>query len=402
MSKHVFVNHSLLKRQKACEKRNRQQSNYASYNCFLILIAAIPVAIVAFLNWTIDPLDIFKTPNYWQLNHEKPRKDNNDRLFKAVDVIRLQPEIIIGGSSRTKQGINPDYLPIGSEKAYNLAIDGPNFYEISRYIEHAIHNQPDLKQIILGLDFFMFNKNLQNQPTFENSRLEKKQMSVEDLVNSLFSIDVLNYSLETIKASRNSPKTIEEEYGDNGFMPNRNFDNGETVWRFEQSIKLYFKLHSNYQFSQSYWNDFKQIVQLCQENDIDLKVFISPAHATQWESIDATGKWSIFEQWKREIVQLTPVWDFSGYHSISTEKITERMKYYADNSHYGEQVGNLIINRIFNHNLESVPADFGILVTSQNIESHLANIRRQKETWRTNNPEEMRLVEQLRKESTAN
>ena len=42
-------------------------------------------------------------------------------------------------------------------------------------------------------------------------------------------------------------------------------------------------------FSQQYWSDFVKIVELCRQNKIDLKVFISPAHATQWESIK--GNW---------------------------------------------------------------------------------------------------------------
>ena len=378
--------------------KNKQKAvKFSNYIYSLLGVSSFTLLFAGLFNWFIDPQDIFKSPIITKINHEKVSKDNNDRLFKAVDIIRLQPKNVIMGSSRTKQGIDPDFLALQQEtNYYNLAINGPNFYEVRRYIEHAIYNQPDLDRIILGVDFFMFNQNLNNQPTFSNVRLEKNHLIVEDVVKNLFSLDVVNNSIETIKASQKSPETINFDYGDNGFMPNQNIDNGKDIWRFHESIELYFKLHSDYQFSRSYFNNFKQLVELCKKNGIDLIVFISPAHATHWESIDATNKWSVFEQWKRELVEITPVWDFSGYNSITTEAISKRMSHYIDNSHYSPEVGNLILNRIFSFKLETVPTDFGIFITPENIEKHLSNIRLQRERWRQSNKREIDLVRNIK------
>ena len=379
------------------QKNQQKAVNFAFYLYTLIGISTFSLLFAGFFNWFIDPQDIFKSAVIGKINHEKVNKDNNDRLFKAVDIIRLQPENIIMGSSRTKQGIDPTLLALkGETNYYNLAINGPNFYEVKRYIEHAIYNQPNLEQIILGVDFFMFNQNLDNQLTFSNDRLEKRHLIVEDVVKNIFSLDVVNNSIETVRASQNSPETVNLDYGDDGFMPNRNFDNGKDIWRFHESIKLYFELHSDYQFSRSYFNNFKQLVELCKKNGIDLIVFISPAHATHWESIDATNKWLVFEQWKRELVKITPVWDFSGYNSITTEAISNQMSHYIDNSHYSPEVGSLILNRIFSSELKTVPIDFGIFITSENIEEHLFKIRLQRSKWRENNKQEVDLVRRIK------
>ena len=258
-----------------------------------------------------------------------------------------------------------------------------------------IANQPDIQQVILGIDFFMFNASLQNQPSFEDKRIGKKYIIPSDVINALFSLDTFNISRETIAASL---KTGEPNnfYGENGFMPNRKADDGATEWRFEQSIKLYFELHSGYQFSQQYWSDFVKIVELCRQNNIDLKVFISPAHATQWESIKVTSKWDTFEQWKRELVKVTPVWDFSGFNSVTTENIKPKMNNYVDNSHYSPNIGNLILNRIFGHQSESIPKDFGVLLTADNLEQHLSQIRSDRLLWIKNNPEEVKLVKETK------
>lgn len=374
----------------------KKQRRFTRYSLIFFTATFLPMLSVGLFNWSIDPYDLFNTPNFLGVNHEKVKKDNNDRLFKAVDITRLKPKIILMGSSRTKQGLNPEHPALKDDNpAYNLAINGPNFYEVRRYIEHAIANQPDLQQIILGVDFFMFNANLANQPSFEEKRLGKNNIIIKDAVNALFSLDTFNVSRETIDASL---KTADENnnYGENGFMPNRNADNGATEWRFQQSIKLYFELHSDYQFSQQYWSDFVKIVELCRQNNIDLKVFISPAHATQWEAIEVTGRWDVFEQWKRQLVEITPVWDFSGFNSITTESIKPQMNNYVDNSHYSPEIGNLIIDRLFDYKSDTIPQDFGVLLAKDNLEQHLKKIERDRTLWIKNNPEEAKLVRDIK------
>ncbi|GAB4229764.1 MAG: hypothetical protein Kow0049_11380 [Stanieria sp.] len=387
--------YSTIKSAQAIKKNHK----FYIYNICFFSIISLPIISVGLWNWLIDPYDLFDTPNFLGINHEKIKKDNNDRLFKAADIIRIKPKIILVGSSRTKQGLDPEHPVFNNQSSvYNLAINGPNFYEVRRYIEHAVANQPDLKEIVLGIDFFMFNDRLANRPSFSEQRLEKKQLLYSDVINALFSLDTFNISQKTIDASQQEPD-LNNNYGENGFMPNRNANDGKTDWRFEQSINLYFTIHSNYQFSEKYWSDFVKLVELCQQNNIELKVFISPAHATDFESIRLTQQWTTFEQWKRKLVQLTPVWDFSGYNSITTEAIAPKMKNYVDNSHYTPQVGNLILNRIFDYQTEQVPKDFGVLITTQNIEQHLAQIRSDREIWISNHPEEVQLVQQLKAQS---
>ncbi len=156
--------------------------------------------------------------------------------------------------------------------------------------------------------------------------------------------------------------------------------------------------YQKYQLSTEFLNDLKDIVETCQKINIDLKIFISPSHASQWESIRTVGLWSAFEDWKREIVKITPVWNFYGSNTITTEPITNNMKNYWDSSHYRKEVGDLVINRLFDYQNEIVPKDFGVLITESNIESHLQKIRDQQEFWGNNNPDVVQLVEKLKPE----
>lgn len=374
---------------------NPTAKQYLRFNWVFLFFASVPLLSVALLNVAIDPYDVFKSPDFLGLNHSKIKKDNNDRLYKATDIIRIKPITVLIGSSRTKQGLDPTHPALKKyQPVYNLALNGPNFYEQLRYLQHAIANQKNLKEVVLGVDFFMFNSSLMNQPTFSEERLEKRSISLQDVINSTLSLDVFSTSLQTVDASLQEPNK-NDNYGENGFMPNLKLKGNETEWRFTSGINLYFKLHSSYQLSDKYMSDFKHFVELCHQRGIQLKIFISPSHATQWEAIRATGRWQTFEQWKREIVKIAPVWDFSGYNSITTEPLSSQMKNYADNSHYTKKIGDLVLNRIFSYRQDTVPKDFGILVTSENIETHLAKIRQDRESWAKRQPDEVKLVKDL-------
>ena len=101
-------------------------------------------------------------------------------------------------------------------------------------------------------------------------------------------------------------------------------------------------------------------------------------------------------------MKIAPVWSFSGYNSITTEPISDNMKNYIDPSHYRSEVGDLIINRLQKHQQEKVPNDFGILLTSDNVEFHLKKVRADREAWAVKNPEEVNLVKALRINHTEN
>ena len=185
-------------------------------------------------------------------------------------------------------------------------------------------------------------------------------------------------------------------------MPELNIDPEKIPHRFNRLIGHYVKERfAKYQLSAQFLDEVKKIVDLSQKNQIKLILFISPSHATHWEAMKRKDKWSTFEGWKRELVKITPVFDFSGYNSITSESIHNNMENYTENSHYTPKVGNLILNRILSYKEEEVPEDFGILINSENIESHLEKIRQDREIWAKNSPNEVNLVKEIKQQYDA-
>jgi len=70
---------------------------------------------------------------------------------------------------------------------------------------------------------------------------------------------------------------------------------------------------------------------------------------------------------ERELTEMAPVWDFSGYNSITSKSISIQNR-----TALSQKVGDLVLNRLFHYQEATVPADFGTLITPANVEAHLA------------------------------
>jgi len=76
--------------------------------------------------------------------------------------------------------------------------------------------------------------------------------------------------------------------------------------------------------------------------------------------------------------KITNYIDFTGHNSITTNKDN-----YWDSSHLRVEVTKPLMARVFNDQAHA-PKDFGVLVTKENIETHLKNLRNQIESFDLN------------------
>jgi len=373
---------------------------WIGFNLLFGFSIAVPLLMVSGFNFLIDPYGVYNEFFILrELNYYKPKKEDNDRLYKSIEILHLKPNTILLGSSRVKRGLDPDHPALQSfTPVYNLGLNGANIYELRRYLEHTLVNNPRLKQVILGLDFFTFDRHISNQPGFAEYRLEKKHISWKDIINTTLSLETLAGSYETIEANFETPKS---QYlsAHKGFLPYFKIEDGNTKIRFQGSTKLFFIEHQNYQLSEKYMEDLKIIIQLCKRNKINLIVFISPVHAIRLQSIYASGKWSIFEEWKRQVVDLMgSVWDFSDHNSVNQEPLSETMNHYVDDSHYTKPIGDWVLNRILSYQEDEVPSDFGVLLTRDNLEGVLEQNRYHREEWGKKNHQYVNFVQSIQED----
>jgi hypothetical protein len=248
----------------------------------------------------------------------------------------------------------------------------------------------------------MFNAKEKTNATFEPELVGRKVNFLDYLSTTLVSMDGLVDSFSTVSTSRRQP--LREEFRANGYRPGK-----FVFYKVQDYKKLHYytnfiflsalprpiKYYADISLDDGVFADFESFLEICTEHHLDCRLYMNPAHSSlEGEGLRAAGKWEMFETWKRRIAQIAdshqiPLWDFSGYNTVTTEPVATPMKYYWDSSHFTELVGNWIVARVMNEADASIPADFGRLVTIANIDAHLSEIRANRERYATSHPAEV-------------
>lgn len=378
-------------------------------------MATAIITIVSF-NWFMNPYGFYHSLEIKGINKFKSISAGKLRMANAWNIYKQKPNCIILGSSRSIYGLNSNHPGWDCQEVYNLAHHGTNMYETLRYFQHA-HALEAQKRVVLGLDFLMFNAFDQKgkQGFDESSFITTANGNINSQFSSykkflmLGSIDTLNDSIQIL-------------FNENDLEANQNLEKIQLLGGLRKLFrkvekkhmnKTWYKRPHNYQFfapetGQSSFDNLRKLLDIAYRDKIDLRMLISPSHARLWEALHAVGLWSKFEQWKREVVTINeqqakkygkqpfPLWDFSGYNAYTTETITDNMKWYWESSHYKQELGNIVLNSVFE---AKIAEDFGVLINAKNIDKHLADIRIKQQQYRKSHPIDAAEVKKLAEET---
>ena len=380
------------------------------------LACVVLAAIVAAFNAVMDPYLVIGTPRIAHLNAYKPAVDTQERLMKAYDVLRARPSTLILGTSRVDLGLddqNPAW-PADNRPVYNLGLVGAGLYTSYRYLQHVI-SQQKLTLVVLGLDFeFFLTIPMAGHPTdteFEarfsvtrdgGTNNGWRAQRVRDSLKATLSFDALADSAATLTENiKQSPSDFAAGIVPDGYyrrMVEAVGSYGIFAMRNVMSVHDF----SNQHINALVMNDLRAILDFCRSHNTPLILIINPVHADMLEMLDTLGYWETFETWKRDVLGVAAeygstavsLWDFTAYDAYSTETVpTDRqlMTLFWDPSHYRRALGDMIISRIFT----SGNPHFGTLLTPQNIDSHLADIRHEQLVYRASHHADVRRVRQL-------
>ncbi|MEA3133504.1 MAG: hypothetical protein QOG17_1350 [Gammaproteobacteria bacterium] len=151
---------------------------------------------------------------------------------------------------------------------------------------------------------------------------------------------------------------------------------------------------------------FRFMIRQAHANGTDLRLFMTPTLPSVRHLFTALGLSERYEFWQKELVRINeeeaaragrkplPLWDFSDANAITREIVPASadltpMHWYWEFSHYRLRTGDLILDRIFGYNSPEriMPADFGVRLTGENINAHLAHSRAGIVDWGVQNPE---------------
>ena len=366
-----------------------------------VLLIVIIFLLIAAFNLIVDPYGLYYIINSKGFNTIKPAilKYKRGRVHRAYAIQRICPKTIVLGSSRAAN-LNNGHPSWRFKPVYNVSLPGAGIHETMYYFQYA-HAVTPLRQIVLFIDFFLFNIYLNSYFDLNDRILaiiaqsqHINKFNHDVIYDALFSWNAVNASVNTIQRNRSKflLRTAQTS------TPNRNCLHSKFLERENIFINNKWRF-KNYEIidpetSVSTYNYYRTILKICHCDHIDMRVLISPIHARLCEVIIASGLWQKFEEWKRMLVNINeeeasqvgaqsfPLWDFSGYNSITTEPVPllsdcdSKMLWYNDPSHFNRKLGDIILDRIFGHvnPNRSAPDDFGVLITSENIEQHIEKI----------------------------
>lgn len=376
------------------------------------LASLLLTAALAGFNYRVDPYAIYQE----YLNDGTPIRVMNERIFKTVKLARTHSDVVFIGSSRTDIGIGREQPALASKQLSNLATFGQPILETRRLFELAVREGKP-HTVVIGLDFFAFNTLFAPPSDYvEDNYTALRPASL------LLSVSTLTDSLS--KYRHPLPVTGDCCYA-NGFrLANDSaYLSGKYHHYFAASERMYlmekylpypqcaFAFTPAGNEHQSSLADLRAIFELAQQQKIDLRLFISPSHARQWETLAAAGLWKDWEYWKQQLIALNeqtaaqtgkpafPLWDFSGYDAVSSEDLPDEetsglMKNYSDSSHYVPALGQRIIARLFGAN-----DNWGLTLNHDNLSNHLAQIRQARQQYRATHPRDIAEIETLARET---
>ena len=377
--------------------------NHIKFLIIFFLSVSQVFLLIAIINWWVDPYGIFHTEEY---NPQKPIWMSKQlRLAKAYKLKKLKPKGIVMGTSSSLLGIDPDHpgWNKNTQPRYNLGLPGANPYEILRYFQLSQAVSPP-KQILIGLDFVVFNRFYPLSDDFNESHMVvPKEGGLQGHLH--YNIEQTLLSLSAIKASqkklfyrgKGTHFSNGREFAE---ITNSQLKNNRLILMASAAsyvpkllfpppshrFCLYDETGGNYNFLY-----LRKILEISKENRTDLRLFIQPKHVYLLEVLKILGMMEDYENWQKELITLVddvnkeypgshtfPLWNFGGYNSVTMAEIppaedpNSSMFWYLDVGHYKKDLGDLVQDRVFSLNQagRKVPEDFGVLINSVNIDLH--------------------------------
>lgn len=378
------------------------------------------------LNYWVDPYGLYRP---YSEGNWKPNGATQGELVKPYLVLKHSPRTLILGNSRAEVGFDPEDTawPESAQPIYNLALPGTGIRVARRLFEHVLAAAHPPKTIVLGVDFmdFLVSPDISNKwepeiihrllitPDGQINHRRWLQMMLDGAI-TLASLNAVLHSIDTV---RMHGRTEVAHLTATGFNPMHDYSriarNEGYFNLFRQrdieNIRVYQKrsknLFSRGTHTSPAFEDVTAILDAAHAHGIQVKVVIYPYHAHLLEIFRITNCWDMFEDWKRELTlrvathnrDQATLWDFSGYHHFARETVPPVgdkqtvVPDYWEAGHFKKELGHQILARLSG----AGEADFGVVLTPENINAHLLSIRQDGVKYRLERSAEISQLEEL-------
>lgn len=345
---------------------------YSAYNNWLIklviLVAALMVFLAAF-NYAIDPLWCFSHAD-WFTTYQKPFNERQQKTNFLTHNNTGKYDALIIGNSRVCMIKQTDFSGM---QAYNYSLAGMTPYEFRDYIDYFKKVSGIPGTIFLGLHFQNSNQRLKASVEPPEYYIKNAQSPFYRF-KVLFTKDTFGYSYDNLQIKKHIRKNrINGYFYDHDNIATLIKPNNESK-RLDAIRSEVDDLRKTYRNDYTYWDDLeKSMTDLRQANpDTRFIPFTTPVSKPYFCAMILEGKLPQYERWLKEMVGVFgQVWHFENLNSVTLDYDNN----FSDSHHFYTPVGTMIAHRISGVDDINTPSDFGLLLTKDNIDEHLAKIK---------------------------
>ncbi len=351
---------------------NRGKSQPISYILLLVIVAVITILVLQIPTLIIDPYKVFGLTDF-----NKKNFDPNTRYLKIEYLLKHdQPDSFILGSSRVNFYDVELASSLSQHNYYNMTAFNDYPLSIRKKLEWLVKNRR-INQIILGMDYD--HQAMDETKDSDLLRQEHPLISQEPKLKFYYKYTAFQPETLILCIQSNLEKEVKnifditvgqskllrkdqlrlkdsDSYVASNFKPASKVE-GKTKLIQEEAKKL------------KSIQELQNIINITNINNIKATIVVNPLNHHRFITFDIDS----YSIWLRGMVEVTgQVWDFSGINSI-----TKNDQYYYEDTHFTKQAGDLVLSKIFNNQklVKDIPADFGILVTQENLNAHIEQLK---------------------------
>lgn len=336
-----------------------------SWTHVFIIVSMLSIVGIGVLNYIVDPYSVTQH-NILNIPIKLVSDDRSEKIVKITNSEKYDGVLL--GSSRV-YGMNPLMMSrYTGGSVYNLGVGTAQIEDHLGFLLYLEKLGKFPKNIVLGLDYYSFNKGLETNKYFvRNEKLNfiNSGSSHIGYLSNFISIDVLGASIKTLKTYLGMKKREArfDVYGASGNVSNVFSyypESGEEIRDIYAIAKKRgdsdFIMHPTFsEVSNSRIGYLKRLVLLSEQHQANLKVFVTPLYGKLLDDIyadDAAYKGLI--DFKNELTKTTDFYDFLTYNDITKSPLC-----FDDPSHMEVFTGNLVLARLFNDENVDIPEGFG-------------------------------------------
>ena len=331
----------------------------------------LSTSIIAGLNYLIDPFGVFgdklmKWDEYNIVNNPRVAKIGYlDRNHEKYD------SYLLGGSKSSS--ISPTKLNeyYGDASFYSLLMYGGDFHDYEKQMRYVIDNF-EVKNIVLHISLQEIGHYNETPTDFKQS-LHAKVLDESLLkfytkylfLNPTYSLDKIQGKAENkIDPMAYSSINVETGVYNKTVRDQEDVTDLDTFWANNPNFELPVAPYSSEAMDKNVAT-LKRMKEYAEANGATFRVITGATYLTELNRYNLED---VKVYWKK-LAEVTDFWDFTGYTSV-----TDNPRYYYDNFHYRNSVGDMMLGYVFNDPDVYVPDNFGHYTTIENVEEHAEKV----------------------------